>query len=91
MPWTIELSEQAKNALVKLDKVTRKRILRFLRERLDGCTNPRVLGESLTGRYAGLWKYRVGHYRLVCQLQDARLVVLVVNIGHRSTIYRDRS
>jgi mRNA interferase RelE/StbE len=88
MPWTVELSADAGKALDKMDTTTRARIRRFVRERLQGTDNPRQWGAALTGYYAGLWKYRIGAYRLVCQLQDARLVVLVVKAGHRSDVYR---
>ena len=88
MAWAVELAESAANALDKLDPTTQQRIWRFLRGRLSATDNPRQSGKALTGRYAGLWRYRVGDYRLVCRLEDARLVVVVVKIGHRSEVYR---
>lgn len=88
MPWTVDLLEDAAKTLEKMDATSRNRIRRFIRERLQGTDNPRQWGRALTGNYAGLWRYRIGDYRLVCQLQDARLVVLAVEIGHRSTVYR---
>ena len=87
MPWIVELTKSAADALDKLDTATRNRIRRFLRERLQGTDNPRQWGKALTGRYAGLWRYRLGDYRLVCQLQDARLVVLVVQVARRDKAY----
>ena len=87
MPWIVELTKSAADALDKLDTATRNRIRRFLRERLQGTDNPRQWGKALTGRYAGLWRYRLGDYRLVCQLQDARLVVLVVQVAWRDKAY----
>ncbi|HQC71565.1 MAG TPA: type II toxin-antitoxin system RelE/ParE family toxin [Candidatus Competibacteraceae bacterium] len=87
MPWIVELTKSAADALDKLDTATRNRIRRFLRERLQGADNPRQWGKALTGRYAGLWRYRLGDYRLVCQLQDARLVVLVVQVARRDKAY----
>jgi len=88
MPWAVELAESAADALDKLDSPARNRIRRFLRERLQGTSDPRQWGKALTGRYAGLWRYRLGDYRLVCQLQDARLVVLVVKVARRDKAYR---
>ena len=89
MPWTVELAESAADTLDKLDATARERIRRFLRQRLQGADNPRQWGKALTGRYAGLWRYRLGDYRLVCQLQDARLVVLVVKVARRDKVYRE--
>ena len=88
MPWTVELAESAADALDKLDPPARERIRWFLRQRLQGADNPRQWGKALTGRYVGLWRYRLGDYRLVCQLQDARLVVLVVKVARRDKAYR---
>ena len=64
------------------------RILRFLRERVVPLANPRDLGEALTGPLRTFWKYRVGHYRVIVDIQDDELVILVVRIGHRGSIYR---
>lgn len=88
MAWAVELLKSAADALDKLDATARERIRRFLRERLQGADNPRQWGKALTGRYTGLWRYRLGDYRLVCQLQDARLVVLVVKVARRDKVYR---
>jgi mRNA interferase RelE/StbE len=84
--WRIELSATAERCLAKLDRKQAERIAAFLRERID-LENPRSLGVALHGpRFKGLWRYRVGDYRLICQ--DDRLVVLVVEIGNRREVYR---
>ena len=88
MAWAVELLKSAADALDKLDPATQQRIWRYLRGRLARTDNPRQSGKALTGSYAGLWRYRVGDYRLVCQLQDARLVVLVVKVARRDQVYR---
>lgn len=88
MPWIVELTKSAADALDKLDTATRNRIRRFLRERLQGTDNPRQWGKALTGRYAGLWRYRIGDHRLVCQLQNAQLLVLVVKVARRDKVYK---
>jgi len=74
--------------LSKLDRAVARRITDFLDFRLAQSEDPRRLGEALSGPLGQLWRYRVGDYRLLCELQDGRLTVLVVKIGHRREIYR---
>ncbi len=89
MAWTVELSETADRELAKLDPQHRKRILKFLRSRVAVLGNPRSLGEALHGSDLGeFWRYRVGDYRLICRVEDDRLLVLVLRVGHRREIYR---
>jgi mRNA interferase RelE/StbE len=89
MTWTIELSEPAQKQLRQFDKQQAKRILKFLHERLLTHQNPRELGEALQdNKYKNLWKYRVGDYRILTRIQDEVLTVLVVEIGHRSEVYK---
>jgi len=89
LAWRIEFEESAKKDLAKLDKPIAKRILSFLRERVQGLEDPRTIGEALKGpRLGELWKYRVGDYRIICALEDFELRVLVVRIGNRREIYR---
>jgi mRNA interferase RelE/StbE len=88
LAWRIELSSSAEKSLSKLDRQTAKRIVTFLRERVAASEDPRASGKVLTGPMAGRWRYRVGDYRIVCQIEDGRLLVLVLTIGHRSDIYR---
>lgn len=64
-----------------------RRILSYLEERIAQAENPRDFGEGLTSSFAGLWRYRVGDYRIVCRIEDDRLVVFVVRIGHRRDVY----
>jgi mRNA interferase RelE/StbE len=85
--WTVELSSGAERQLRKLDPDTARRLGNYLRTLLAETSDPRVRGKALTGPMTGLWRYRVGDYRLVCELIDQRLVVLVVRLGHRSRIY----
>jgi mRNA interferase RelE/StbE len=72
----------------KLNPSTRKRIRAYLEERVALLDNPRDIGDPLKGALSGLWRYRVGDYRVICELQDEALVVLVVRIGHRRAVYR---
>lgn len=88
MAWTVEIGDFAESQLMKLDKPVRERVLNYLYDRLEGCKNPHHFGEPLKGDKSGLWRYRVGDYRIICQLQEQRLVVLALSIGHRRDIYR---
>ncbi len=89
MPYGVELSESADRDLGKLDAQHRAGILRFLRERVAKLDDPRGAGEPLHGsRLGDFWRYRVGDYRLICKIEDDRLIVLVLRLGHRREIYR---
>ncbi len=88
MAWTVEISDVAERQLRKLDRPVQKQLLDWLDDRLEGCKNPRHFGESLKGELQGLWRYRIGSYRVICEIQEERLVVLALNIGHRREIYR---
>ena len=89
MAYNVELSESADRELSKLDAQQAKRILKFLHGRVAKLDDPRSIGEALHGSRLGeFWRYRVGDYRLIAKIEDDRLVVLVVRIGHRREIYR---
>jgi mRNA interferase RelE/StbE len=89
MVYSVELSESAYRELNKLDAQPRKRILKFLHQRVTKLENPRSIGEALHGSELGeFWKYRVGDYRLICKIEDDRVLVLVLGVGHRKDIYR---
>ncbi|MGH8750191.1 MAG: type II toxin-antitoxin system RelE family toxin [Burkholderiales bacterium] len=88
MAWRVEFVRKAKRELDKLDRPTKERIVRFLRERIATDENPRRTGEALSGEKAIFWKYRVGDYRLICDIQDKQIIVLVIAIGHRREVYR---
>ena len=87
MRWTIEFDRRALRDLQQLDRVVQRRILDYLTQRVAPAVSPRMLGEALTSTFAGLWRYRVGDYRVICRIEDERLVVLVVRIGHRRDVY----
>ena len=82
------MSDIAERQFRKLDRQVRRRILDWLDDRIEGCKNPRHFGEALKGGRAGLWRYRIGDYRVICEIQDRRLVVLALAVGHRREIYR---
>jgi len=89
MAWNVEFSIDADRELNKLDPPQARRILKFLSERVARVENPRSLGKPLQGsRFGEFWRYRVGDYRLICKIEDERLLVLVLRIGHRKEIYR---
>ena len=89
MAYSVELSEGVDRELDKLDPQHSKRILRFLNERVAKLADPRSIGQALHGSWLGeFWKYRVGDYRLICRIEDDRLLVLVLRLGHRREIYR---
>ena len=87
--WTVEFDDRARRELRKLDSGAQQEILRYLRERIAGSTDPRQFGKPLRMNLAGLWRYRVGQYRLICRFEEDRLVVLVIKVGHRREVYED--
>jgi mRNA interferase RelE/StbE len=87
LAWTVRITQTAERQLERLGRVEAARIRDFLRERLVGDTNPYASAKSLTGEWVGHWRYRVGNYRLICQIRDAELVVMVVKVGHRRDVY----
>ena len=87
MGWTVEIDSFAGKQLRKLDRSVQKRILDWLADRIEGCKNPRHFGEPLRGTLTGLWRYRVGEYRIICEIQDAKLVVVALAVGYRRRIY----
>lgn len=87
MAWKIELSKTADKAIRKLDKTTAARILDTL-EQISHLDDPRTRGKALTGNLTGLWRYRIGDYRAICTIEDNKLAVLVLDIGHRKNIYK---
>ncbi len=86
--WRVEFHRAAVRDLRKLDADGQRRVLRYLRERIAGSEDPRRFGHALTGDRKGLWRYRVGDYRIVAAIEDDRFVVLVVTVGHRREVYR---
>ena len=88
MAWRIELAKSAVKQLKKCDSQTAVRILKFLNEKVK--KGPRSTGKALRGELSDLWRYRIGDYRLVCKIQDEKLVVLVLKLGHRREVYREK-
>lgn len=88
MSWIVEYSETALGQLHKFDKQIARRIMDYMDARVAGSENPRAAGKSLSGPLGGLWRYRVGDCRVICEIQDGKMRVLVVTMGHRRDVYR---
>jgi mRNA interferase RelE/StbE len=89
LAWQIEFDPDALKDLRKIDKPIQIRLVGFLRTRVSSLTNPRDIGEALSGQRLGnYWKYRVGDWRIICDIQDQKILVRVLRIGHRHEIYR---
>ena len=88
MAWTIEYTDPARRQLRKLDKQSARRILDYLDQRIAPLEDVRSLGKALRGPLGEFWRYRVGEYRIICELLDKQLRVLVVRVGGRKDIYR---
>ena len=87
MVYRVELSEGAKRQLKKLDDSVAKMILKWLKKNVDGSDDPRVHGKSLQGNLSEYWRYRVGDYRILCIIDDGKLIVQAISIGNRKDVY----
>ncbi|MCR4594136.1 MAG: type II toxin-antitoxin system RelE/ParE family toxin [Clostridiales bacterium] len=85
--YRVEYTQQAIKQLSKLDKYTKKLIYAWIDKNLQGCDNPRLHGKGLSSNRAGQWRYRVGDYRLIAEIEDERIVILIINVGHRRDVY----
>ena len=88
MAWRVEFLPAADKAFGKLDRQQQRRIRQFIDKRLQTDDDPHQLGEGYTGPLKGFWKYRIGDYRLVCEIKDQAQTILVVAIGDRKEVYR---
>ena len=88
MKYKVILSEKARKALKKLDKHTSSLIIGWIEKNLEGCKNPREHGKGPTANRIGQWRYRIGDYRLICKIQDEKVIILVLDVGHRKIIYK---
>lgn len=88
MAWTIEYDRRVVKELKKLDRKIQRAVLDFFDERVASLDDARSLGKPLSGKLAGLWRYRIGDYRAVCKIENEGLVVLVLRVRHRSSVYK---
>lgn len=87
MSFRVEFTERALRELKKLDKHTAAFIIGWVKKNLEGCENPRLHGKALTANRSGQWRYRIGDYRIIAEITDSKLVILVIAVGHRKDIY----
>jgi mRNA interferase RelE/StbE len=88
--WIVEFDDAAAKELRKLDRQTQRDILRYLRQRIATDKDPRRFGKSLSHELVGLWRYRVRNHRIICSIEDNRLIVLVLRVAHRKHVYKWR-
>ncbi len=87
MAWVIEFDAKAKKDFLKLDKVAQNQIDKFLLK-LIKLDNPRQIGQALKGKFISFWKYRIGSYRLICNIEDKNVIILVLKVDHRKQVYK---
>ena len=87
MSYRVEFTDGAKKELKKLDKHTSAFLLGWIRKNLECCSNPRQYGKALKSNKSGQWRYRIGDYRLIAEIEDNRVVILILTVGHRRNIY----
>lgn len=85
--YSVRYSEKAVKELKKLDKAVQRLIISWINKNLENCEDPRVKGKGLTANRVGEWRYRVGDYRIICDIRDSELIILALSIGHRKNIY----
>ena len=85
--YNVELSDRFKREFRKLDRYTQKILRAWIDKNLVDCENPRAYGKGLTANRSGQWRYRIGDYRIICSVEDGKLIILALSDGHRSEIY----
>ena len=89
MTYTVSTTPRFDKEFKKLDKYTQRMLVAWIDQNLENCTNPRIYGKGLTSNRRGQWRYRIGDYRIICNIEDNKLVILALTIGHRRDIYKD--
>ena len=85
--YRVETTSRFDRQFKKLDRYTQRMIKSWIDKNLEGCADPRQHGKELTANRSGQWRYRIGDYRLICEIEDEKLVILALNIGHRREVY----
>ena len=85
--YKLEFSRRAERQLSKMDANTRTIVLLWLKKHVNNCEDPRAFGKALRGNLKGMWRYRIGDYRVICEIKDEQLVVLALSLGHRREVY----
>jgi len=89
MKYKVETTTRFEKEFKKLDRYTQRMIKSWITNHLIGCENPRASGKALTANHKGHWRYRIGDYRMICEINDDKLVILALTIGHRRSIYEE--
>ncbi len=89
MRYTVETTPRFDREFRKLDRYTQRFLKAWIMKNLEGCEDPRQHGKGLTANRSGQWRYRIGDYRLLCEIQDEELVILALTVGHRREVYND--
>ena len=87
MIYHVEYLKSVQKTLEKMDKYTKRILFEWIDKNLEGCSDPRIHGKALSANRVGQWRYRVGDYRIIADIQDSKLVILVIAVGHRREIY----
>ncbi|MBQ4650714.1 MAG: type II toxin-antitoxin system RelE/ParE family toxin [Firmicutes bacterium] len=88
MKYSVLFTEKAKRGLKKIDRPAAIMILNWIEKNLEGCENPRLKGKPLVENHKGQWRWRIGDYRIIAEIQDDKIIILVLDIGHRREIYK---
>lgn len=88
MNYRLYYTKEAKKALKKLDEPILVMVKAWIEKNLNNTDDPRRYGKALQGKYSGYWRYRVGNYRLICEIRDQELVIILIDLGYRGKIYR---
>ena len=89
--YSVIISPIAEKDIAKLDKPIKQRVKKYIQEKLEGCENPRKYGSALEGELRTFWRYRVGNYRLVAEIKDDQVIILVVGVDKRNDIYKKKN
>lgn len=89
MSYRIEFQADVLKTIRKMDSTSRRQVLKYVSKVLARIDDPRLLGKALTGNFGGFWRYRTGHFRIICKIYDAKLLILIVKIAHRKDSYND--
>ena len=87
MTFSVETTARFDKEFKKLDRYTQRMLKSWIEKNLVGCSDPRLHGKGLTANRVGQWRYRIGDYRLICQIDDGKLVILALSVGHRREVY----
>ncbi len=88
MIYNVEFTSRFEKEFKKLDRYTQRMLKAWIEKNLVACDNPRQYGKGLTANRSGQWRYRIGDYRLICQIEDDKLVILALSVGHRRDVYK---